>query len=232
VSDSPIDDLLRDFETSLAADDVRAAKSWLAQLRARVGAEHTEVLYASARLTWLEDGPEAARVLFERAIASDGKHADAQYGLGCVAEELEDRALMVECFLRVRALDALRDKELGLASERDFQHIEQVAREVLDGLPHVLLARLEHVPILIETRPSRALVNDGFDPRAFGLFEGPVEGVSDEPAPTRIVLYACNLLAEFPDEPTLSEQIEVTVLHEVGHFFGLDEERLTKLGLE
>jgi predicted Zn-dependent protease with MMP-like domain len=30
----------------------------------------------------------------------------------------------------------------------------------------------------------------------------------------------------------LSEQIEVTVLHEVGHFFGLDEERLTKLGLE
>jgi hypothetical protein len=168
VSDANIDDLLRDFETSLAADDLRAAERWLDQLRARVGAEHTEVLYASARLTWIESGPEAARVLFERAIASDGKHADAHYGLGCVAEELDDRAQMIASFLRVRTLDALRDKELRLVDEQAFQHIEQVAREVLDGLPHVLLARLEHVPILIESRPSRALVNDGFDPRAFG----------------------------------------------------------------
>ena len=76
-----------------------------------------------------------------------------------------------------------------------------------------------------------ALVADGFDPRALGLFEGPTEGTTDVPMPTRIVLYAANLLAEFPEEPELSEQIEVTVLHEVGHFFNLDEEQLERLGL-
>jgi predicted Zn-dependent protease with MMP-like domain len=92
--------------------------------------------------------------------------------------------------------------------------------------------RLEHVPVILEDRPSGSLVAEGFDPRAFGLFEGPTDGVRDEPAPTRIVLYAANLLAEFPDEPELSEQIEVTVLHEVGHFFGLEEEELERLGLD
>jgi predicted Zn-dependent protease with MMP-like domain len=51
-------------------------------------------------------------------------------------------------------------------------------------------------------------------------------------APTRIVLYACNLLAEFPEAEDLREQVEVTVLHEVGHFFGLDEDDLERLGLD
>jgi predicted Zn-dependent protease with MMP-like domain len=56
--------------------------------------------------------------------------------------------------------------------------------------------------------------------------------VSDIPAPTRIVLYACNLLAEFPDPVDLQEQVEITVLHEVGHYFGLDEDDMERLGLD
>jgi predicted Zn-dependent protease with MMP-like domain len=45
------------------------------------------------------------------------------------------------------------------------------------------------------------------------------------------VLFACNLLAEFPERPTLAHQVELTVLHEIGHFFGLDEAELEELGL-
>jgi predicted Zn-dependent protease with MMP-like domain len=232
MSDEDIDQLLHAFDERLAADDVAGAERALAQLRARVGPEHTEALYAQARLTWLSAGPDAARYLFERVVASDPEYADAVYDLGCVAEELGDEQAMVECFLRVRALDAKRDRELGIGSESDFVQIERIAREVLEALPGMFIERMAHVPILIERRPSRTLVQDGFDPRAFGLFEGPTEREPDAPAPTRIVLYACNLLAEFPDEPALSEEIELTVLHEVGHFFGLEEDDLTKLGLD
>jgi predicted Zn-dependent protease with MMP-like domain len=232
VSDDDIDELLRGFDERLAGNDVAGAERALAKLRARVGSEHTEVLYAQARVTWLSDGPEAARYLFERVVSSDPEYADAVYDLGCVAEELADEQAMVECFLRVRSLDAARDRELGIGTDRDFTRIEGIAREVLDALPGMFTERMAHVPILIERRPSRALVQDGFDPRAFGLFEGPNDAERDTPAPTRIVIYACNLLAEFPEEPALSEEIELTVLHEVGHFFGLDEDDLTKLGLD
>ncbi|RPI57721.1 MAG: hypothetical protein EHM50_11480, partial [Lysobacterales bacterium] len=51
-------------------------------------------------------------------------------------------------------------------------------------------------------------------------------------APTRIVLFCSNLLVGFPDRDELAEQIEITILHEIGHFFGLDEDAVARLGLE
>jgi predicted Zn-dependent protease with MMP-like domain len=133
--------------------------------------------------------------------------------------------------LRVRALDAEHDRDAGLGKPEHFDFIDRVAREVLDALPAPFAARLDHVPVMIERRPARALVEDGFDPRSFGLFEGPTEAMRDVPAPTRIVLFACNLLAEFSDPDTLAHQVELTLLHEIGHFFGLDEAELEELGL-
>lgn len=232
MSDHDLDHVLRSFEDSLASEDPSDAARWLERLTALAGEDHIDVLYARARLAWFADGPAAARAELERVIAVDPEHADAHYDLGCIAEEAGDRASMTQQFLRVRALDAAHDEAHGIGSEAQLAHIEEVAREVLDGLPPMFAERLAHVPVILEDRPSSALVADGFDPRAFGLFDGPTDGVRDEPAPTRIVLYAANLLAEFPDEPELSEQIEVTVLHEVGHFFGLDEDELERLGLD
>jgi predicted Zn-dependent protease with MMP-like domain len=151
--------------------------------------------------------------------------------LGRIAEQQGDRAALVRHFLRVRALDAEHDRDAGLGKPEHFDFIDRVARDVLDALPAPFAARLAHVPVLIERRPARALVEDGFDPRSFGLFEGPTDAMRDVPAPTRIVLFACNLLAEFPDPDTLAHQVELTVLHEIGHFFGLDEAELEELGL-
>jgi predicted Zn-dependent protease with MMP-like domain len=51
-------------------------------------------------------------------------------------------------------------------------------------------------------------------------------------APTRIVLFVNNLLADFPRDPLLSEQIEITLLHEIGHYFNLDEDDMVRLGLD
>lgn len=232
MSDQELEDLLRGFDDCLQAEDTAGASARLSQLRAALGEDHPEVLYTEARLCVCEEDWGRARELLERVLEQEPEHADAHYELACVAEAQDDRIAMIEHFLRVHELDGELDEELGIGGEDALQHIEDVAREVLDGLPELFAKRLEHVPVLIEPRPARVLVEDGFDPRAFGLFDGPTDGVRDEPAPTRIVLYSANLLADFPDEPELSEQIEVTVLHEVGHYFGLDEEQLERLGLD
>lgn len=223
--------LLERFDQHLHDEDVAAANGCLTALREALSDSDPELSYAEARLAWLSTGPEAALALLERVIALDPSHADAHYDLGRIAEERADRGAVAAHFLRVRALDAEHDRAAGLGTAQQLDFIDKVAREVLDGLPAPFAVRLEHVPVLIERRPSPALVGDGFDPRSFGLFEGPTESMRDVPAPTRIVLFACNLLAEFPDEATLAQQVETTVLHEIGHFFGLDEADLEALGL-
>ena len=50
-------------------------------------------------------------------------------------------------------------------------------------------------------------------------------------APSRIVIFSSNLLVDFPDPEELAVQVEITVLHEVGHYFGLDEDDMERLGL-
>jgi predicted Zn-dependent protease with MMP-like domain len=80
------------------------------------------------------------------------------------------------------------------------------------------------------------LVREGFDPRNVGLFEGPMhkhESGDSTGLPPRIVLYAANLTAslESDDPAALEREVEITVLHEIGHYFGLDEDRLEELGL-
>jgi predicted Zn-dependent protease with MMP-like domain len=52
------------------------------------------------------------------------------------------------------------------------------------------------------------------------------------PAPTRIVLYTENLLSLAEDDASLREEVETTVLHELGHFFGMEEEDLERIGLD
>jgi predicted Zn-dependent protease with MMP-like domain len=223
--------LLDEFELALAESDLESAAQHLRVLEGVVAEDDAELLYARARLAWVEDGQEAALPTLERVIELDPRHSDAHYDLGRIAEQQGDRESVVRHFLRVRALDAEHDRDAGLGKPEHFDFIDRVAREVLDALPAPFASRLEHVPVLIERRPARALVEDGFDPRSFGLFEGPTDAMRDVPAPTRIVLFACNLLAEFPDPDTLSHQVELTLLHEIGHFFGLDEAELEELGL-
>ncbi|MGB1698589.1 MAG: metallopeptidase family protein, partial [Nannocystaceae bacterium] len=111
--------------------------------------------------------------------------------------------------------------------------IRAIATRVLTALPEEFSCRLENVPVVLEARPSRALVATGFDPRALGLFEGLADADAEHagPIPSRIVLFTRNLALEFPEKEELAEQVEITLLHEVGHFFGLDEEQVEALGL-
>jgi len=95
---------------------------------------------------------------------------------------------------------------------------EEHVRRALDSLPADLARGLENVAVVVEDENPD-------DPDLFGLFE------QDEYLPARIAVYRRPLQEEFGADPiTLEEEIRVTVLHELAHYFGLDEDQLDELG--
>ncbi len=234
LSDEDLDELeglLSELELCLAEGDLEGARSALDAAEEMAGSDDPDVRYGRALLAQEAGDVDLALSELKLALEADPDFADAHYTIGLLYEELEDQATAVHHFLRTRALDARLDKERNLEAKAEVDRIERVARETIEGLPLEFAERLRHVPVLLEPRPARPLVESGFDPRAFGLFEGPEHGTGDVPAPSRIVLYTSNLLANFADEE-LDQQVETTVMHEVGHYFGLSEEDMVRLGLE
>ena len=105
---------------------------------------------------------------------------------------------------------------------------DDVVRAALDELPGEIAAGLRNVAVVVEEENAE-------DPDLYGLFEGVplTEGGPDAgELPNRIAIYRRPLEADFPDEDELREEIRITVLHELGHYFGLDEDRLAELGYE
>jgi predicted Zn-dependent protease with MMP-like domain len=95
---------------------------------------------------------------------------------------------------------------------------EDHVRAALDTLPPELAKGLENVAVVVEDHNPE-------EPDIYGLF--------DEPPylPARIAIYKWPLLEDFGDDPAeLEREIRVTVLHELAHYFGIDEARLDELG--
>ncbi|HEX6245225.1 MAG TPA: metallopeptidase family protein [Polyangiales bacterium] len=225
-----LEELLSELELCLAEGDLEGARSVLEAAEEMAGPEDPDVRYGRALIAQETGDVDTALTELKLALEADPDFADAHYALALLYEEMSDQPSTVHHFLRTRALDSRGDKERNLEDKAEIDRIERVARETLESLPPEFAERLRSVPILLEPRPSRQLVETGFDPRAYGLFEGPEHGRDDVPAPTRIVLYTSNLLGNFSGDE-LEEQVETTVLHEVGHYFGLEEEDMERLGL-
>lgn len=105
---------------------------------------------------------------------------------------------------------------------------DDVVRSALDTLPPHIAAALRNVAVVVEEENPD-------DPYLYGLFDGiPLTEGGPGPGelPNRIAIYRRPLEDDFPDDEELREEIRVTVLHELGHYFGLDEDRLSELGYE
>jgi predicted Zn-dependent protease with MMP-like domain len=103
----------------------------------------------------------------------------------------------------------------------DFE--EQVDAALAD-LPPEFARALENVAVVIEEQNPE-------EPDLFGWYDGLGPGRDHAGAlPDRIVIYRRPLERAFSDPEELRREIRVTVLHEVGHFFGLDEDRIDELG--
>jgi predicted Zn-dependent protease with MMP-like domain len=104
----------------------------------------------------------------------------------------------------------------------------------VSALPKPLRERAEKLPVTFERQPNGDLQADGIEPDTLGLFAGPEfaeEG--NVPLPPQIILFLENLwdFAE-GDEVIFREEVRRTLLHELGHYLGLDEDELTERGLE
>lgn len=219
---------------ALDRDPVRALE--LFDTAPRDVASDPVVRLLGARALELTHGDAAAREPLEQLVREHPDFADARHALALVHEALGERDLMIEQFLQVRRLDSKEDRQARFDLPSESARIVEMARKVIEELPAEFRDRLDSVPVIVEARPSVELVRDGFDPRSVGLFEGSDhrDPVFDAPPmPPRIVLYAANLTAYLdPDDPlALETEVEITVLHEIGHYFGLEEDRLDELGL-
>jgi predicted Zn-dependent protease with MMP-like domain len=105
---------------------------------------------------------------------------------------------------------------------------DEHVKAALDSLPPHLAAALENIAIVVADEHED-------DPDLFGLYEGiplPERGDTAGTLPDRITIFRVPLEDEFPDPDELEHEIRITVLHELGHYFGLDEGRLAELGYE
>ena len=101
-------------------------------------------------------------------------------------------------------------------------------RAALDELPQHLAAALKNVAVVVEDENPE-------DPDLLGLYHGvplPERGDMAGALPDKISIYRIPLEESFPDPDELREEIRITVLHELAHYFGLDEDRIADLGYD
>jgi predicted Zn-dependent protease with MMP-like domain len=112
------------------------------------------------------------------------------------------------------------------------QQFAEIVEEVLDSLPREFRERIRNVAVLVEDLPPDQLSRQSERPRQLllGLFHGvPMtkKSVFDpQPGPDYVVLYQKNIEAVCSSEAEVREQIRRTVIHELGHYFGMDEVQL------
>ena len=113
------------------------------------------------------------------------------------------------------------------------ERFEELVGDALDSIPESLGSQMDNVVILVEDWPTAEQL------RGHAMLLGLYEGVDltrrgpmsyDGASPDRITIFQGSLQRIARDESDLAVQVRTTVLHEVGHHFGLSDARLEELG--
>jgi len=114
----------------------------------------------------------------------------------------------------------------GLVIDVEPGRFEQMVADALDGLPEDLGRLMRNVAVTVQHDPG--------PPGLLGLYQGvPLTSRTSQYSgvlPDRITIYQQAICAICRTEPEVAEQVRRTVIHEVGHYFGLSDERLRELG--
>ncbi|MGW0004287.1 metallopeptidase family protein [Nocardia grenadensis] len=104
---------------------------------------------------------------------------------------------------------------------------EELVGDALDQIPAELTRAIDNVVILIEPRNPD-------DPHLLGLYHGIALTERDShyggSLPDTVTIYRDALLDVCSDESEVIEEVRITVIHEIAHYFGIDEDRLHQLG--
>lgn len=113
---------------------------------------------------------------------------------------------------------------------------EQIVEEALRAVPLELRRAVDNLEIAVEDWPTEeqlTSVDLAESDSLFGLYEGvplPARGIEPPLLPDRITLFQGPLEAACDTEEELREEIRRTLVHELAHYFGFDEDRLEELG--
>jgi len=118
------------------------------------------------------------------------------------------------------------------------QDIRKEVVRIVDKLPRRFREQLRNVEFVVESRPSADLLRaEGLDPRhdsLYGIYQGvplPERSSLDPPLlPDKITIFAEPLLEDFSDPDELLDEVRLTVIHEIAHYFGMDEDEIGDLG--
>jgi predicted Zn-dependent protease with MMP-like domain/uncharacterized protein HemY len=222
-----LDALLLKAEVELGDDDADAAAATLSELPPvdLPTPEH----HVRAAQCFLEMGDvDTAEKHFQSA-----EGAESLYGLGLCAEARGDDAAKINFWKQAAAKDRGAERAPWAVS---VDRLEEIVEAALAELPERARKLLGNIPILVEDYPADELIEDGLDPRLLGLFAGtPFPEQPSMGAPPHlenVLLFHRNIERVARSAQEMEEQIRVTLLHETGHFFGLDEEDLAELGLD
>src|SRR6478672_13199118 len=135
---------------------------------------------------------------------------------------------------------AKRRRGARSAPPRASRHrpFDELVDEALASIPMPFAAALDEVAIVIADEPSAAQRRDeGMRPdeTLYGLYEGVPRtdyGADWVEVPNRITLFRLPLEADFPDPDELADEVWVTVVHELAHHLGIDDDRLHELGVD
>mgnify|MGYP003591590413 FL=1 len=123
-----------------------------------------------------------------------------------------------------------------LLSKKEFDDlVSSITDQVISSLPHDLREQAETVLIVTADKPSKEQMLFPGDEDLLGLYEGvPLNErrVDDPLIPDRITIFRKPLLEMCSSLRELRDEIRITLIHELGHFYGFDEDELTERGLE
>ena len=119
------------------------------------------------------------------------------------------------------------------------QHVgfERLVERSLAAIPSPFREALAEVAVVIDDEPTPRQRRDnelGEDEMLYGLYEGVPRteyGADWVAAPNRITLFRLPLEEDFPDPRDLAEEVRITVVHELAHHLGIDDDRLDELGV-
>ncbi len=134
-----------------------------------------------------------------------------------------------------------RGSRLAPHRPRRASHVgfDRLVDRAIASIPAPFRAALDGVAVVIADEPSpEQLRENGLRPddTLYGLYEGvPLDewGGSWAPVPTRIVIFRLPLEEDFPHPDDLAAEVRITLLHELAHHLGIeDEDRLRELGID
>jgi predicted Zn-dependent protease with MMP-like domain len=112
---------------------------------------------------------------------------------------------------------------------------DAVIDDTIDALPAAFVDQLGSVAIVVEDEPNPEQLASVGARGLFGLYQGVPRtrwGVDNVPIPSKITLFRGPLTRANPSQDRLARAVEDTLLHEIAHHFGIDDDRLRALKSE